>query len=127
MRQADIRTGTVAIRIGAQRHINSFGCVLQIEVKCTTESTSPNRAVPALEFTATIQIKLVNNHTALHISHADVECEDGLANSKRPQEEACGWTAPVHYIEFAINEPAGWRSLVRPENPGWGNFFELLP
>ena len=60
----------------------------------TTKSAGANCAVAALELTAAIQIKLVNDHTALHIGDADMESEDGLANSERPQEETCAPDCP---------------------------------
>src|SRR5215831_13096931 len=125
-RKTDIRTRAISIWIGAECQINPLGCVLQIEVKRTTQSTGEHRAAPALEFTAAIHIKFVNDHTALHIGDADMKGEDRPADSESPQDEACLRTAPVHYVEFAINEPAASRSLARSENPGWGHLFELL-
>ena len=92
----------------------------------TTESAGPNCAVAALEVTAAIQIKLVNDHTALHIGDADMEGEDGVANSERPQEETCARTAPVDYIKLAINEPTERSCLVWFKHARRRNFFQLL-
>src|SRR5204862_6104748 len=70
--QTDVGAFTVTVRIRAQGQINSFGCIYEIEVCCSTEPASADRYMSALVAAATGHIEFINDYVTIDIDNLDL-------------------------------------------------------